>query len=242
MLRHSRTAHGRQSLWLSGSPNPTKCSIITAYENKQVAGESFLDRSDFKQGVLTCCILEVLAQQNKALLGFPTRARIREYVHVRTLTPDGSASQTPSVPGDGDIEFFFGDKIRVERPANPQARSDFLDEIEKTANLSFPTDPTKPADFVVSINADGTFEVHERGVRLPRLPSISQRDPEAIEKIAYVVRHVARYRAIEGILNCSSTTHVMDDDFVFTLSQRRPKNGLPSVVNDRLVRDKAKTK
>lgn len=312
--------------------NPTKCSIIMACGSKQVAGESFLGGSDFKQGVLTYWMLELLAQHNTALLNFPTYARIREHVHVNTITTNGSASQTPSVRGDGDVEFF-GDKIRVERPTchvltssgnavtldvgsvqgvakgavyniylqhdskegepydlpaaqvrvtamstfqscaelirnlnspnsppiprgsravlhawalpqpvgvqllhgEPQAQSDFLDEIEKTPNLSFPTDPTKSADFVVSINADGNFEIHERGVRLQRLPIVSQWDPDAIEKIAYVVRHLARYRSIEGILNCSRTTHLRDDDFVFTLS--RPKIGSPSFVNDRMVGD-----
>lgn len=298
--------------------NPTKCSIITACGSKQVAGESYLSGSDFKQGVLTHWMLELLKKRNSPHLPFPTYARIREHVHLRTITSDGRASQTPSVRGDGDVEFF-GDKVLVERPvsrvltsskndvildvgsvqgvakgavydvhrqedttdgglstlpiaqvrvttalpfqsravfikrtgspdtppiaagsrailrtwalprpfgvqflcSDPEIQTHFLNEISKTPNLTLAADPTRSASLVVSINTHGDFEIQEKGVRLQRLPIIQQNAPDAVQKIAYVVRHVARYRAIEGILNHPRTSHLRHKDFVSTLRRHK---------------------
>jgi hypothetical protein len=95
----TRNPNPNRGCWLS---NPSGCTVITACTHSQAAGEKFY--GDAKRGVLTCWILKKLrvggepAQRN----ALPSHARLVDRIKVH-LRGDG---QTPTVHGDGHIEFF----------------------------------------------------------------------------------------------------------------------------------------
>ncbi|KAH7141778.1 hypothetical protein EDB81DRAFT_857552 [Dactylonectria macrodidyma] len=83
-----------------------------------------------------------------------------------------------------------------------ESRRVFKEEIEKTANLLC---QDKPSNLKVDINS-GIFKVHEtssfspKSRRLPRIPLVACDEPHAIQKIAYIIRHITRHMAIQGLL------------------------------------------
>ncbi|KAI0387715.1 hypothetical protein F5Y04DRAFT_240822 [Hypomontagnella monticulosa] len=114
----------------------------------------------------------------------------------------------------------------------PEAREFFRGEITRTRNLTLLDDVNDPADFVVSLGESNPgikeHEVYEGGRKLHGLPSIGRPElgVDQCMRIGYVIRHLARYRDIESIVNQPRTRHFINSDFSSTFSQNRSDRGL----------------
>jgi hypothetical protein len=89
-------------------------------------------------------------------------------------------------------------------------------EIEKTSNLLCCTvGEKKVASFLVSVNAKEEFQIHDGArERFLRVPTVPLKDPNVVRKVAYIVRHLARYQAIQRILfKERRTSHLKLTDF-----------------------------
>ncbi|KAF3929398.1 hypothetical protein ABW19_dt0206627 [Dactylella cylindrospora] len=102
-----RNAEVRRS-WLS---NPTGCSILTACQFNQTAGERPFKSAGI-HGVLTYWILKLLETPSTCR---PSFARVRQYVETKINTMVPTKKQSPVLHGDGD-RVFLGLDLVVERP------------------------------------------------------------------------------------------------------------------------------
>ncbi|OHE92592.1 hypothetical protein CORC01_12103 [Colletotrichum orchidophilum] len=100
-----RNAKVRRS-WLS---DPSGCTIITACEYNQKAGEWPFKIREGMSGVLTHWMLDLLSHSN--LLEPPSYERIAQYVAFKIQNEMDKIQQTPVVLGDGFCEFFGHKKI-----------------------------------------------------------------------------------------------------------------------------------
>jgi hypothetical protein len=105
-----RNAHVKRS-WLS---NPTGCTVLTACEFDEVAGEDNFPGMEGKHGVLTYWVLQGLGENH--LRRRPTYTKIKEYVRSKITHMKPTVRQSPVLHGDGDY-LFFGRELVVERPA-----------------------------------------------------------------------------------------------------------------------------
>ncbi|KAH6867520.1 hypothetical protein B0T10DRAFT_611820 [Thelonectria olida] len=84
-----------------------------------------------------------------------------------------------------------------------ESRYVLKEEIEKTPNL---LSHDNLSNLKVDINDSGIFEVHEtsssdpKSRRLPRIPLVTRDEPHALQKVACIIRHIARYMNIQGLL------------------------------------------
>ncbi|KAK6535503.1 hypothetical protein TWF694_001958 [Orbilia ellipsospora] len=71
--------------------------------------------------------------------------------------------------------------------------------IEQTRGVILDLDGgAKDPAFSIVLDQD-LIEIHQNGKRLHRTPKISTKDEEWVEKIAYIVRHIARFHHIQSI-------------------------------------------
>ncbi|KAF3277988.1 hypothetical protein TWF970_004868 [Orbilia oligospora] len=105
-----RAAHVKRS-WLS---NPSGCTVLTACQFDETAGENKFPDMDGAHGVLTYWMLKALA--DNPLVQRPTHAKIRDYVQSKIMRMKPGLRQSPVLYGDGDY-VFLGNEAVVERPA-----------------------------------------------------------------------------------------------------------------------------
>ncbi|QYS95108.1 Caspase domain-containing protein [Trichoderma simmonsii] len=96
--------------WLS---TPEGCTVLTACQITEQAGEYKFPYQSGKNGILTHWMLEIIDQEHHAQL--PTYARIAHHVKSRIKTQMMERSQTPILHGDSFYEFF-GDQKLVRIP------------------------------------------------------------------------------------------------------------------------------
>ncbi|KAK6511197.1 hypothetical protein TWF481_000118 [Arthrobotrys musiformis] len=118
----SRGTHVKRS-WLS---NPTGCTILTACQFDEAAGEDKFPGTDGAHGVLTYWMLKALTEGSRIMR--PTHAKIKDYVQSKIMRMRPTLQQSPVLHGDGDY-IFIGNEIVVERPAC-HINSRYQDEIE----------------------------------------------------------------------------------------------------------------
>jgi len=102
-------------------------------------------------------------------------------------------------------------------------------EIEKTPNLTLHDGQGDEETFTVRVDQENNFEIIERepantvGARLQRLPIIAVDVELAIPKLAYVLRHISRYRDIERLQDLPRSTHIQEEklDILFTRGSKR---------------------
>ncbi|KAJ8131832.1 hypothetical protein O1611_g1791 [Lasiodiplodia mahajangana] len=87
--------------WLS---NPEGCTVLTACQLNQRAGEYKFHGQEGKNGILTHWMLDIMNRQFQ--IQTPTYARIAHYVKSSIKTRPEPDSQTPVLYGDGFYEFF----------------------------------------------------------------------------------------------------------------------------------------
>jgi hypothetical protein len=92
-------------------------------------------------------------------------------------------------------------------------------ELEKTPNLTLDNGASGQEDLIVNISQDEKFEVLERSsmtlnsAKLQRLPVIAVDTHLAIQKLAYVLQHVSRYREIKELLYLPRTPYIQEEKF-----------------------------
>ncbi|KAL4756987.1 caspase domain-containing protein [Aspergillus foveolatus] len=107
-----RNAAVRRS-WLS---NPTGCTVLSACELDQTAGEYAFESPKGWGGILTHWMLDILSRQLDTQA--PTYARVAQYVKSMIKTAMmWKTDQTPVLHGDSFFEFF-GTHQFIQRPAN----------------------------------------------------------------------------------------------------------------------------
>ncbi|GAW15107.1 hypothetical protein ANO14919_045160 [Xylariales sp. No.14919] len=106
---NERNANVKRS-WLS---SPTGCTVLTACQLDQTAGEARL-RGGEKNGILTHCMIDYLNRWPG--IGTPTYTQIAQHVKFGITTNWPDRLQTPVLHGDSFYEFF-GNQQHVERPA-----------------------------------------------------------------------------------------------------------------------------
>ncbi|KAI1355888.1 hypothetical protein F5Y01DRAFT_267996 [Xylaria sp. FL0043] len=98
--------------WLS---NPEGCTVLTACQLDQRAGEYWFEGEKGRNGILTHWMLDTVRQPSG--LGTPTYARIRQHVKSSIKAVMGlNRPQVPVLHGDGCYEFF-GSRQLVQHPA-----------------------------------------------------------------------------------------------------------------------------
>ncbi|KAK6524475.1 hypothetical protein TWF281_011383 [Arthrobotrys megalospora] len=103
-----RGAHVKHS-WLS---NPSGCTVLTACQFDEAAGESKFPDTDGVHGVLTYWMLKIL-EENTSMR--PSYSRIKEYVRSNIVGMIPKLDQSPVLHGDGDY-VFLGKEVVIERP------------------------------------------------------------------------------------------------------------------------------
>lgn len=140
-----------------------------------------------------------------------------------TVVETGSRAvlQTWALGSDIYVQF----DCPPSRPNVEEFRNSLRMEIENTPGLHLCTDDaaTRKA-FIVSINQHQHFEFHdEKGVRLSRLPKISLEDAEGSKKLAHILRHLARFQAIQGLQNSNPQSSLSPANFTFELLDTNEK-------------------
>ncbi|KAF3193748.1 hypothetical protein TWF225_009292 [Orbilia oligospora] len=105
-----RKVHLKQS-WLS---NPSGCTVLTACQFDEAAGEDDFPGTDGAHGVLTYWMLKALTENPS--IRRPTHAKIKAYVQSKISGMRPRLQQSPVLHGDGD-HVFLGNEVVVERPA-----------------------------------------------------------------------------------------------------------------------------
>ncbi|KAF3315813.1 hypothetical protein TWF173_003009 [Orbilia oligospora] len=106
----SRRAQVKRS-WLS---NPSGCTVLTACQFDEAAGENNFPGTDGAHGVLTYWMLKALRDNSTGRR--LTHANIKEYVNSNIMRMNPKLRQSPVLHGDGDY-VFLGNELVVERPA-----------------------------------------------------------------------------------------------------------------------------
>jgi hypothetical protein len=143
--------------------------------------------------------------------------------------------------------------VRLHLPDRPDLEylRDMLKmHIEKTPELYLHSNTSPEPAFTVSVNQHNNFEVHENGRRLPRLPKIQLGGIEQqIERLAYILRHLARFREIEKLQNDEIENPLKSEWFLFRLETesgrltRDPSgtyqvmDGQPLIVSFKLLKE-----
>jgi hypothetical protein len=130
---------------------------------------------------------------------------------------------SPEVGGTNEVEgemvavldtWAYPQTVSVSLQADDCDEESFKAEIQKHPSLNWGGADDKSTDFHVSINAKGNFEVCQAAIgRLDRVPEVSQKDPDAVRKLATIFRHIARYRVIEQLLLSRPKLHLDRDMF-----------------------------
>ncbi|EWC46495.1 hypothetical protein DRE_04218 [Drechslerella stenobrocha 248] len=97
--------------WLS---NPVGCTVLTACQFNQAAGEDRFADAGGKHGVLTYWMLNILQKCSGGPT--PSFSRVKEHVEVKIKSMRPRLAQSPVLHGDGDYAFF-GKELVIERPA-----------------------------------------------------------------------------------------------------------------------------
>ncbi|KAH7020467.1 caspase domain-containing protein [Ilyonectria destructans] len=110
-----RNATAKRS-WLS---SPTGCTVLTACQLDQTAGEQTFPGQPGRCGVLTHWMLDIV-NSHQCHIQPPTYARVAQHVKSRVKTDTSQTTpsvQTPVLHGDG-FYGFFGNQQLVQRPAS----------------------------------------------------------------------------------------------------------------------------
>lgn len=112
--------------------------------------------------------------------------------------------------------------VRLDFPqqgSNLDGREALLQAIEKTPGILLCTHDTEAtATFTVSLNAKNHLEIRdEQGGKLNGIPELSLGHENAAQKLAYILRHLMRFRAIKKQQYGSTRKLLPSSNFKFEL-------------------------
>ncbi|KAK6526094.1 hypothetical protein TWF281_011132 [Arthrobotrys megalospora] len=171
-------------------------------------------------GVAAGAIYDVFpAEENIRIDSIPkVKAQITEVPHnnpfrskaVLQYAPDDSAAAAQIKPGSSVVlkswslpsDAFVDISSLRQRLSEEQIRV-FESETKKTCGLLLDSDASgsEECDFKLTINQSNFFEVLENGKRMSRVPMVSLDDENWATKLAYLLSHLARFRALLSIDN-----------------------------------------
>jgi hypothetical protein len=167
---------------------------------------------------------------------------VKAFESTGILIPAATEGTAGAIPQPDDFGYLqtwaLAEPIYVSVQMQDETRAEFESEITKTRNLFLTgiQDETRqvgthPADFHVSTNGN-KFEVQdEYHIRLSRLPTVSVNSPDAAQKIGHIIRHIARYKDIEKILNRSRLSNLLPRRIFSMKFERENKERLSTDIN-----------
>lgn len=125
-------------------------------------------------------------------------------------------------------KWALPEDIIVQVSLNQEGLESELDllrtELEETPGLLLATgDINDEVTFIITLSQNGTFEIREKEERLPRIPRLSIKDEKWVQKLAHIIGHLARYRALKSIHNDIEETQIAPEEFILTVSDTSGK-------------------